>query len=149
MYNDTITVFNRFKAAGGDIWFPSVLHGVDLNADRAAIVAKYGDQSTDEAILHIRYEERDGARYIGDKEYLSPKMWAAQKEEDLPHCITFNPGSAFDFFVEGEWEDSDPVSDDDYLDGFYNFANKRYDQVYAVSSVAMYSVIPHFEITGK
>lgn len=149
MYNDTITIFNRYKTAGGDIWFPSVLRNVDLNADRAAIVAKYGAQSTDEALLHVKYSADDGSITVCGKEYLSPKEWNAHDTEDLPACITFNSGNAFDFFIVGEWPEDEEINDNDYLDGFYNFANNRYDEVYALSSVAMYSVIPHFEIMAK
>lgn len=149
MYNNTVTVFNRYKTADGDIWFPSVLRDVDLNADKAAIIAKYGAQSTDAATLHVKYDADGDSVYIGGKKYLTPKEWNAQEREALADCITFSTGNAFDFFIVGEWQEDETISDNDYLDGFYNFANSRYDYVYAFSSVAMYSGIPHFEIMAK
>jgi hypothetical protein len=42
-----------------------------------------------------------------------------------------------------------PIKDDDYgREGFYNYMNDRYDYVFAITKVAEYSVIPHFEIMG-
>lgn len=147
MYNDTITLFNRASDASGDVFYPTVLHGVDLNMDKAAIIAKYGEQSADNARLHIKYDVQDGVVKVGGKTYLSPKAWKA--EEDYLNTLTFNSGNEFDFFAVGEWEDTEPIHDNDYLDGFYNYANARFDYVFALSSVAMYSVIPHFEIMAK
>ena len=50
MYQDTITLFNRT----GEKWKAIVLPHVDLNADQAAIIAKYGAESKDKASLHVR-----------------------------------------------------------------------------------------------
>lgn len=55
MYRDVVTVFNHQKTRNGDIWYPRILAGVNLNMDRGAIVAKYGEQSQDNAILNVRY----------------------------------------------------------------------------------------------
>lgn len=56
MYRDVVTVFNHQKTRNGDIWYPRILSGVNLNMDRGAIVAKYGEQSQDNAILNVRYK---------------------------------------------------------------------------------------------
>ena len=47
MYNDTITLFNRYESKLGDTWYPSILHNTNLNMDKASIVAKYGSDSQD------------------------------------------------------------------------------------------------------
>ena len=148
MYTDVITLFNRHKTADGDVWYPTVLKGVDLNIDKAAIIAKYGDQSADNARLHVKYSLENGAVIISGKKYYSPKEWDRQADEDLPGSLTFTGGNDFDFFIEGEWYE-DAINDNDYLDGFYNYMNTRFDFVFAVTSVAKYSVIPHFEIMAK
>ena len=57
MYKDTITLFNRKEGNEGDTWYPTVLRNVNLNMDRAAILAKYGAESADSAVLHIRYKQ--------------------------------------------------------------------------------------------
>ena len=41
------------------------------------------------------------------------------------------------------------MNDADYVDGFYNFCNTIYDYSFAITSVAKYSVIPHFELMAK
>lgn len=146
MYDSTITLFNRKKGerGQGDIWYPTVIKNVNLNMGRAAILAKYGAESQDNAVLHIRYTRN------GDKMLVSGKPWMAPKEWDQTEdSLTFASGTNFDFFWFGEWTGG-IVSDEDYGDeGFYNYMNRTHDFVFAVSSVAIYSVIPHFEIMGK
>lgn len=142
MYRDTVTIFNRYHSPAGDAWYPTVLTGVDLNIDHAAIVAKYGENAQDSAKLHVRINA-DGT--VGGKTYLPPKEYQALLS--TTGFITFTPGEEFDFFFAGEWTTF--VLDSDYLDGFYNYMNKRYDNVFAITSVGQYSVIPHFEIMGR
>ena len=146
MYKDTITIFNRKPgtASTGDIWFPTVVKKVNLNIDRAAILAKYGAESQDKAMLSIRYQMEDGNIMISGKPWMAPKEWDMTEDS-----ITFTGGTQFDFFWAGEWTGG-IVSDADYGDeGFYGWMNRKHDFVFAVSSVALYSVIPHFEIMGK
>lgn len=146
MYKDTITLFNR-KPGGrgeGDIWLPTVIKNVNLVADRAAVVAKYGAESKDNAILNIRYTVEDGEIMVAGKPWIPPKSWDRTMDS-----ITFAGGVNFDFFWAGEWPD-EIAQDSDYLDeGFYGYMNRTHDFVFAVTSVSKLSVIPHFEITGK
>ena len=151
MYTDVITLFNRKpgERGQGDTWYPTVIKGVNLNIDRASILAKYGAEAQDNAVLHIRYRKENGDIRIvcasdTEKQWMPPKEW--DKTED---SVTFTSGNDFDFFWKGEWTGG-IVTDAEYLDeGFYNYMNRTKDYVFAVSSVAMYSVIPHFEIMGK
>jgi hypothetical protein len=146
MYQDTITLFNRKSGerGQGDTWYPTVIKNANLNIDRAAILAKYGSEIQDNAVLHIRYTIDGGNIIVGGKPWMPPKAW--DKTED---SITFASGTNFDFFWLGEWTGG-IVTDSDYLDeGFYNYMNRTHDYVFAVTSVALYSVIPHFEIMGK
>ena len=151
MYNDTITLFNHYVSDNVDVWYPSVLRNVNVITDNAAIIAKYGAGSTDKAILNVRYCPLNGNKMIGDKIWIPSKEWANQSEEMLHKSITFATGNISDFFVVGEWKSVDPVSDDTYgIDGFYNYTNSNYDYVFSITSVGgPYTVIPHFEITGK
>lgn len=146
MYKDTITLFNRKSGerGKGDTWYPTVLKGVNLNIDRAAILAKYGAENQDNAILSVRYTPKDGAVIVGGKPWMPPKQWDGTEDS-----ITFTGGNGFDFFWHGEWTGG-IVTDEQYADeGFYNYMNRTHDYVFAVTSVAQYSVIPHFEIMGK
>lgn len=152
MYNDIITLFIRKEGEDGDTWFPRVLRGVHLNTDRAAIIARYGAEAADAAELHIKYTNTNGKKKVGVNAWVPPKEW--ERLADKTGLITFTPGSRFDFFWAGDWGNENPVHDADYAggptSGFYNYMNKNYDFVFAITSVGgPYSVIPHFEILGK
>lgn len=149
LYNDTITLFNRYTNRDGDTWYPTVIRGVNLNIDRAAIVAKYGAQSSDSAVLNVGYLLDGGNKIIVGKPWRAPKAWEEQPNDELGCSLTFKGGSTFDFFYVGEWQGTEPIADAEYSGGFYTYMNDRYDNVFAITSVGMYSVIPHFEILGK
>lgn len=145
MYQDTITLFNRKPgtAATGDTWYPTVIKNVNLNIDRAAILAKYGPEAQDGAVLFVRYRKDNGDIMIADKPWMPPKEW-----DGTTDSLTFS--TAGDFFWWGEW-DGGIVSDADYgPDGFYGWMNRTRDFVFVVSAVGgPYTVIPKFEIMGK
>lgn len=150
MYKDIITLFNRKEGDEGDTWYPTVLHNVQLNMDRAAILAKYGAESADSAVLHIRYKQDGGNKVVGNKLWRPPKLWDQLLEPEK--ALTFTTGTRFDFFWLGDWGNEDPVHDADYFadTDFYTYMNRTHDYVFAISSVGgPYSVIPHFEIMGK
>lgn len=148
MYSDKITLFNHYKSRLGDMWYPTVIDGVNLLIDKAAIVAKYGTESKDNAVLNIHYKKVGDKIFVDGREWLQPKEWKNQAGDRLSETITFASGSEFDFFMLGEYQTEGPIADDDFVEGFYNFVNNRFDYVFAVTSVGMYSTIPHFEITG-
>lgn len=148
MYSDTVTIFNRYESRQGDMWYPTVLDHVNIMSDRAAIAQKYGEQSKDSAVVNVRYMTDAGKIMIDGKEYFTPKEWNRQDAESISDTITFTPGEKFDFFMIGAYSEQ-PISDDDYRDGFYNYMNSQFDGVYAITSVSKLTAIPHFEITGK
>lgn len=148
MYSGTVTLFNRYKSRLGDMWYPTVIHGVNIQIDKAAIIAKYGVESKDNAILNVKYHIVDSNVMVGNKPYFPPKEWERQTNDKLADSITFTSGTDFDFFMLGEYPTIEPISDDDYIDGFYDYVNDEYDFVFAITSVAQYSAIPHFEIMG-
>ena len=76
MYNDTITLFNRYESKQGDTWYPSILHNCNLNMDKASIIAKYGSDSQDNAVLNVQYSLKDGKKMVGSKLWLQPKEWS-------------------------------------------------------------------------
>ena len=172
MFTDTITVFNYYKDSLKNVtWYPTVIHGVNLLIDKAAIVAKYGAESKDNALLNIHYKHVktenpkegeelfhafvkckkivDGESVFFEKEWFPPKEWERQTNDKLPETITFASGTGFDFFILGEYPEIKPILDEEYRNGFFEEVKKEYDFVFAITSVGMYSVIPHFEITGK
>ena len=152
MYKNTITLFNRKEGNEGDTWYPTILRNVQLNMDKAAILAKYGAEAKDSAVLHIRYNLDGDKIVVSGKRWEPPKQW--EQLENHSEAVTFTPGDRFDFFWLGEWPDENPVQDSDYMGtadaDFYTYMNRTHDYVFAVSSVGgPYSVIHHFEIMGK
>ena len=144
MFTDAITLFNRIPGDRGepDTWLPTVIKGVNINIDRAAILAKYGAQCQDKAVVNIRYEVQGGQIIVAGKRFQPSKEWSQAAD-----TLTFTP--AKDFFWAGEW-DGGVVSDADYgTEGFYGYTNRTTDNVFLISSVARYSAIPHFEVMGK
>lgn len=148
MYRDTITLFNRT----GEKWKATVLPHVDLNVDRAALIAKYGADSKDKASLHIRY----APTAIGDSvETDSDQLCTVKGPKEYTGAdgtLAFRPpskGEVLDFFLEGKWDGEPVVNDGDYDAGFFDYMSATRDGVYTVTSVARYSVIPHFEILGR
>lgn len=148
MYDDTVTIFNRYVDSFGDtIWYPHVISDANVIVDKAAIVSMYGAESKDNAVLNLKYNVCDSAVMIGDKPYFPPKEWERQLNDDLPKSITFTSGNEFDFFILGDYGSEDPIIDKNGR--FYSDMQKEYDYVFAITSVAKYKVIPHFEIVGK
>lgn len=149
MHNDTITLFNRVPAKGGGTWYATVIHGVNLNIDKASIMAKYGADTRDSVVLNVPYDVVDGVQNVAGKPWKPPKEWQAL--EDHTAAVTFTDGNLFDFFMLGEWDGNPVIADKEYPtnNGFYDYMNRTRDYVFAVSSVGLYTVIPHFEIMGK
>lgn len=142
MYGKTITLFNYYesKQTGTYRWYPSVLQNVDLITDKAAILAKYGQESQDSTVLHVRHPN-------GAKEWIPPKEWEGQVNENLSRTLTFAAG---DFFWQGEWQDTEPIDDTAYKEGFYDYMSQKYDFVFRITKVGgPYTLIPHFEIMGR
>lgn len=149
MYNDTVTVFNRYvDSLENTIWHPHVLSGVNLAIDKSVVVSEYGETSKDNAVLNVSYKKVNGVVMVGEKPYLSPKNWERQTNDMLPKTITFSSESTqFDFFMLGDYGSEEPIFDEN--GDFYSEMKKDYDYVFAITLVAMLKNIPHFEITGK
>lgn len=146
MYSDTVTIFNRYQSRLGDMWYPTVLRGVNVIDSKASIVKVYGENSSDKIVLNVPY---DSNGCVAGKKYMLPKEWENQTNNLLAQTITFNDRSGFDFFAVGDYGSTNPIADNDFTEGFYDYMNDKYDEVYAITSVSKLTVIPHFEITGK
>lgn len=139
MYKDTVTVFNKKIVNGSIMWYPTLLTNVDLNADKAFVMSRLGENSADRCILHVKMS----GDTISGKAYMTPKVFAASGTTDN---ITFANG---DFFIAGAYGTYTAISDSLYTDGLYNEINRTMDNVFLVTSCARFSVIPHIEVTGK
>ena len=151
IYTQTITLFNRHHETVNGVeklyWYPTVIPSVHLVANRAKIISMYGEMSTDNVLLHIRYLPSGADAVIEGKTYIKPIVYAAT--QDVSSYITFNMGDNFDFFIEGEWDGEDRIDDDAYQSGFFDYMNHNFDHVWAVTNCTQYFLLPHFELTGR
>lgn len=147
MYKDTITLFNRYHSRLGDMWFPRILHNVDLTIDRAGIIAKYGAEAKDSARLHIKCDKKGN---VQGYTYLPPKEWSKRTNDELEDYITFNTdANNFDFFIVGEYASTNPIIDADYIEGFYAELEQEIECYALTSASDMYKLIPHYEILAR
>lgn len=137
MFNLTITLFCLHAE---ETWHPVVIPGCQLIVDRAARREKAGLDNADGAKLFIQKAQLDklGIRVTGPKEY--------DAQTDVHGKIAFHEG--IDFFLNGSFPE-DPLADEAYPSGLYDYLNRVRDGVYLITSAAEYYVIPHWEITGK
>ena len=148
MYKDTVTIFNRYvDSMGNTMWFPHVLTDVNINIDKAVINSKYGEESKDNAVLNVKFTVKYNKNKVGNLVYLNPKEWERQVNDELPNFITFKGGNDFDFFVVGNYDSEEFIEDEKGT--FFREIQQEYDYVFAVTSVAKYDLISHFEILGK
>lgn len=160
MYQDTITLFNLYESEeAGALWYPTVISYTQLQIDTAANLRERGPESADSASLHIRYA-RDGKNTIISgiisfedneaknivKPYTLPKKWACA--EDKEAAVTFTKDK--DFFYHGIWKGDAPIKDSEYgKKGFYDYMKRNEDEVFLITNVGKYNLLPHFEIGGK
>ena len=144
MYQSTVTIFN-FHAVSG-LWYPSVIHNVDLIASKSSAATAEGRNNADtvEVIVHCS-ADRSITTTEGLKSYTGPKKYA--KCNNPTERITFTP--EHDFIYDGEWPELVPISDDQYDSGLYHAMNDEYDGIYMINSAVFYGLIPHFEIGGR
>ena len=140
MFDCTVTLFNYHAATKQ--WHTTKFDGVDLLERDAKAATQQGETngSSVDLLINVKSDKScDGKQYVGPKAYA---------RIDTPaDCFTFTPET--DFFMEGDYSMSEPVSEDDYESGYYHEMNNAHDGVYMVVSAAYFPLIPHFEIGGR
>ena len=144
MFNDTITVFNL----NNGMWYSHVIRNTDAVGiiHGATNTAVNGTTKSDNAVILINSTiDKIIQTDKGLLPYTAPKSYATLDSGDS--TITFQPQT--DFIVLGEHFYNDPINDDEYETGFYDYINSMLDDVYLIVSAAFYSLIPHFEIGAR
>lgn len=135
--NKKVTLFNRsFNAeTEEEIYYPTLLEGVDLVETKGANVSKSGMDSADAAKLFVCIDDVN-------KTYMEPKAWDALTEDEKKNYLTFH--STEDFFVKGDQTAVDLPETD-----AYEWMRNNFDDVYKVTNIDKYEdILPHFEIGG-
>ena len=140
MFGSTVTLFNYH--AKTKQWYTTKFDGVDLLQVDARNATRQGETNSSSVDLLVNVS---ADKSCNGKQYAGPKAYAAL--DNPAECFTFTPET--DFFMEGEHILSEPVSEDDYENGFYHDMNSIHDGVYMVVSAAFFPLIPHFEIGGR
>lgn len=143
----TVAGGNNAKKEYSTYWVPILLEKVHLIIDRSIIISTYGEQAADNAKLHVRYSPSGETAVIQGRTYYRPKEYARRGSSE--GAISFQFGDSFDFFIEGDYTNLGIVDDEDYQSGFYNYMNKTYDNVFAITNVSKFNLIPHFEIVAR
>jgi len=69
MFNDTVTVYNKYVENGAEKWQRVVLKGVYWNAVRGALMRKTGASSTDSVVVIIPKSIDSAKSYAPQKEF--------------------------------------------------------------------------------
>jgi hypothetical protein len=77
------------------------------------------------------------------KTFLKPKEWLAST--DKADNYTFGKK---DFFIKGDYTEI-VIGDADYTKGLYETLKQQLDDVYNVTTVDYFTLIPHIEVGGR
>lgn len=148
--NASCTIFNRYDLSDGTImYYATIIQNCHFIVDKAAAQAKTGLEDADELFVSFDYQtDSSGTVLVDGKPYLGAKSWSRLVNDDLPNYVTMREGN--DIVMRGEWDGEQTISSSDYgRNGFYDWLRNSRDDVYLISSVGKYDLIPHFEIGGR
>lgn len=132
-YNKTVTIYNKMEKGYEEIYYPTVLNGVRLLTGKASSLGEKGVVENDNAMLSIKNTPEL------EKPYLTEKNW--KKADDRENYFTLKEG---DFFVEGNTE-----KENTGIENFFEHMKAAYDNVFRITKVQQYELIPHFEVGGR
>lgn len=75
MFNDTITIYNKYTEGGAERWQRTALKGVYWNANKGAVLRKAGAAPTDSATIIIPRNIAAG------RGYLRPMEWEGRADK--------------------------------------------------------------------
>lgn len=132
MFNDTVTIYNKYRENGTEKWQQAVLYGVFWNENKGAVMRKTGVSSADTVQIIIPRSVHS------DKEYISPKAWASL--EDKSRYFTLQSG---DTIVKGcvNYDIQRSSSELTTLDGCHIITN--------VDNKDFGGEMAHFEVVAK
>lgn len=133
MFNDTVTLYNKYTDNGAEKWKRTVLRGVFWSSVEGAVMRKTGAASADSVVIVIPRRIAQGAGYY------KPKAWEARADKSASWTLR-----AGDTVVKGELD----------LDIMRSAAKELsgYDDVLTITTVDdkdYGSRMAHWEVSGK
>ncbi len=132
MFNDTVTVFNKYKNGSAEMWQRTVLVGVYWNAIKGAVMRKTGVSSADSVVIIIP------KNIVTERKYENPVAFAELSDKSQNWTL-----SSGDYIVKGAVDYEIEKS----IKGLNAF-----DDVCRISSVDFKDFggnMAHFEVSAK
>lgn len=129
LFGDVVTIYNRYQSNDSydDIYFPTVIKNVCILTIDDISISKNNTNNKNAAILFINKPSLI-------KPYLPPKQWIQAQDKNSYFTLKED-----DFFIKGNIVIDNPNFED---------IKEKYDNVYKITTVKDYDLIPHFEVGG-
>lgn len=149
-YNDTVIVYNRHfdDTLETEYYFGTRLKNVRIELTQGENVNKSGMKDADTFLVKIPNN--------GVLPYIPPAEWQEMSEQDKSNHVTFQQND-YDFVaiekkaglrIDRKLPEG-VISSDEYPGGFFQYMASEKGNVYKVTTVSEYSLIPRFEIGGR
>lgn len=132
MFNDTVTIYNKYLDGTTEKWQRTVLSGVFWDSSKGAVVRKTGISSADGLMLIVPMDVKPGRTYV------KPKAWEAMA--DKTGAWTLQSG------------DTVILGDISYEVVKSSKELQQFDDVLTISNVDTRNYgggMAHFEVSGK
>lgn len=152
-YIDSVVIYNRYynDTTGAEQYFGTRLDNVRVEFTQEQNQNKSGSQDVSVCLLKIPNDS------TLPKPYKVPELWNDLTTDEMLQNFTLSTDGDFFVLVKkkelnlyidapvGMQGSSDPM----YDGGFYEYMKSKYSYVYQMSSFAVFSLIPYFQIGGK
>ncbi len=153
-YVDSVVIYNRYinqTMDGAEQYFGTRIDNVRVEFTQEQNQNKSGSQDVSVCLLKIPNDS------TLPKPYKVPELWNDLTTDEMLSSFTLNTDG--DFFVlvkkpELNLDIEAPVGVQTsrvppYEEGFFEYMKSKYSYVYQMSSFAVFSLIPYFQIGGK
>ena len=153
-YVDSVVIYNRYinqTMDGAEQYFGTRIDNVRVEFTQEQNQNKSGSQDVSVCLLKIQNDS------TLPKPYKVPELWNDLTTDEMLQNFTLSTDGDFFVLVKKKGLNLDidaPIgmqdsSSPEYDGGFYEYMKSKYSYVYQMSSFAVFSLIPHFQVGGK
>lgn len=152
-YIDSAIIYNRYynDTTGAEQYFGTRLDGVRVEFTKEQNQSKSGSEDVSDCLLKIPNDS------VLPKPYLVPEIWNDLTADEMLQNFTLSTDGDFFVLVKKKELNLDidaPIGVQTsrvspYEEGFFEYMKSKYSYVYSMSSFAVFSLIPYFQIGGK